>query len=105
VAQPTDLASGAFDHLFPPNQMIKANHTPLSKQFTRCPHHPAVVRRCAQRAADIRAGDIGPTGDVPPTSIKPTLNLVQPRGHTIPGTTPREANLAVVGPTGGRPDE
>src|SRR6185503_19621871 len=25
--QPTDLAFGAFDHLFPPNQMVPANHT------------------------------------------------------------------------------
>jgi hypothetical protein len=25
--QPSDLAFGAFDHLFPPNQMIWANHT------------------------------------------------------------------------------
>ena len=25
--QPSDLAFGAFDHLFPPNQMISANHT------------------------------------------------------------------------------
>jgi Asp-tRNA(Asn)/Glu-tRNA(Gln) amidotransferase A subunit family amidase len=29
---------------------------------------------------------------------KPTLNLLPPRGHAIPGTTPREADLAVVGP-------
>jgi amidase len=29
---------------------------------------------------------------------KPTLNLVPPRGHAIPDTTPREADLAVVGP-------
>jgi hypothetical protein len=29
---------------------------------------------------------------------KPTLNDVPPRGHTIPSTTPREADLAMVGP-------
>jgi hypothetical protein len=29
---------------------------------------------------------------------KPTLNVVPPRGHTIPSTTPREADLAMVGP-------
>ena len=36
--QPPDLALGAFDHLFPPNQMIRGNHTlrPEDKSL-RCP--------------------------------------------------------------------
>jgi hypothetical protein len=38
--QPPDLALGAFDHLFPPNQMIRGNHTlrPEDKSL-RCPLH------------------------------------------------------------------
>jgi hypothetical protein len=33
---------------------------------------------------------------------KPTLNVVPPRGHTIPSITPREADLAMVGPNGAK---
>ncbi len=36
--QPPDLDLGAFDHLFPPNQMIRGNHT-LRPEDKSCPLH------------------------------------------------------------------
>src|SRR5258705_12815197 len=35
--QPTDLAFGAFDHLFPPNQMVKESHLASKGKPRPCP--------------------------------------------------------------------
>jgi len=50
--QPTDLAFGAFDHLFPPNQMAKESHLASKGKPRPCPP-PSTAAVSIQSAMEV----------------------------------------------------